>query len=92
MIGWALAGLSGIRRLAVSTDDGKTWNAAELMHIASPYIWTVWRYRFAPRLAGNYLVRLRATDGNGDTQPTSDTDEYAGQSAQPRINPTVALS
>ena len=30
MVGWALAGPSGIRRVDVSTDDGQILNAAEL--------------------------------------------------------------
>lgn len=92
MAGWALAGPSGIRRVEVSTDNGKTWNAAELTHNTSPYIWTVWKYRFAPRQAGNYWVRVRATDGDGHTQQPTDPDKSDGQSAQPRINLAVTLT
>jgi DMSO/TMAO reductase YedYZ molybdopterin-dependent catalytic subunit len=86
MVGWALAGPSGIRRVDVSTDDAKTWNAAELSgNNRSPYIWTVWKYRFAPPERGRYHVRVRATDGDGHSQPPSDPDRAAGMSAQVRL-------
>lgn len=84
--GWALAGPLGIRRVDVSTDDGATWNAARLAPAGSPYIWTVWKYRFAPRRSGHYKVRVRATDGEGRAQPPSDPDTGAGQSAQARLS------
>ena len=89
MAGWALAGTSGIRRVDVSTDDGATWNAAELVQNSSPYIWTVWKYSFAPRSSGHYRVRVRATDGAGRSQPTSDPDSAAGMSAQARLELAV---
>ncbi len=92
MVGWALAGPSGIRRVDVSTDDGATWNAAELTPSGSPYIWTVWKYRFAPRRAGNYKVRVRATDGEGRAQPPSDPQTGAGQSAQARLSLEVTVA
>jgi DMSO/TMAO reductase YedYZ molybdopterin-dependent catalytic subunit len=85
LVGWALAGPSGIRRVDVSTDDGKSWHAAELTANRSPYIWTVWKYRFAPTEGGRYHVRVRATDGNGHSQPASDPDRASGMSAQVRL-------
>jgi DMSO/TMAO reductase YedYZ molybdopterin-dependent catalytic subunit len=86
MVGWALAGPSGIRQVDISTDDGKTWNAAELSgNNRSPYIWTVWKYRFAPPERGRYHVRVRATDGDGHSQPPSDSERAAGMSAQVRL-------
>ena len=77
MVGWALAGPSGTGGSTL-TDDGQTWNAAELSVNRSPYIWTVWKYRFAPPERGRYHVRVRATDGDGHSQPPSDPDRAAG--------------
>ncbi|MGH7914601.1 MAG: molybdopterin-dependent oxidoreductase [Candidatus Binataceae bacterium] len=85
MVGWALAGPSGIRRVDISTDDGKSWKAADLSENRSPYIWTIWKYRFAPAERGRYHVRVRATDGGGRSQPPSDPDRAAGMSAQVRF-------
>src|SRR5262249_9092810 len=65
MIGWALAGPSGIRRVDIATDDGATWKATELVQNSSPYVWTVWKYDFTPTSSGRYRVRVRATDGAG---------------------------
>jgi DMSO/TMAO reductase YedYZ molybdopterin-dependent catalytic subunit len=89
MIGWALAGPSGIRRVDVSTDDGATWKAAELAQNSSPYVWTVWKYDFTPNSAGRYGVRVRATDGAGHSQPPSDPDSASGMSAQARLELAV---
>lgn len=91
LIGWALAGPSGIRRVEVSTDDGKTWNDAEIVHGDSKYVWTVWKYHFAPQAPGKYLARIRAIDGSGAAQPPEDRNTYAGQSAQPRMTLDVTL-
>lgn len=85
LVGWALAGPSGIRRVEVSTDGGATWHAARLLENRSPYIWTIWRYHFAPETPGDYLVRIRATDGNGITQPQSNTERGGGATSQPRL-------
>src|SRR6516225_3390756 len=78
LVGWALAGPSGIRRVDVSTDDGATWHAARLLENPSAYIWTVWQYHFAPAAAGDYQVRIRATDGNGITQPQMNAERGEG--------------
>jgi hypothetical protein len=85
LYGWALAGPSGIRKVEVSTDGGVNWHEARLLQNSSPYRWTVWQYRFAPASAGKYSVRVRATDGDGVTQPVSDPDTRAGMSAQPMM-------
>jgi DMSO/TMAO reductase YedYZ molybdopterin-dependent catalytic subunit len=85
LTGWALAGPSGIRQVEVSTDGGATWHPARLAENRSPYIWTVWKYRFAPSKVGDYLVRVRAADGAGTFQPGSDYERTAGGTSQPRL-------
>ena len=85
MYGWALAGPSGIKRVDVSADDGVTWHGAQLVENSSPYVWTVWKYRFAPRAAGDFMMRVRATDGDGVAQPPADPQTGSGMSGQARI-------
>lgn len=85
IVGWALAGPSGIRRVQVSTDDGKTWHDARLIANRSPYVWTVWKYLFAPAAPGDFKVRVRATSGDGVTQPVSDPQSGSGMSGQPSM-------
>jgi DMSO/TMAO reductase YedYZ molybdopterin-dependent catalytic subunit len=84
--GWALAGPSGIKRVEVSTDDGNSWRDAQLVANDSPYVWTIWKYRFAPRIAGKTVVRVRATGGNGIAQPPIDPQNGAGMSGQARMS------
>jgi DMSO/TMAO reductase YedYZ molybdopterin-dependent catalytic subunit len=85
MYGWALAGPSGIKRVEVSADDGVTWHSAQLVENSSPYVWTVWKYRFAPHAAGDFMMRVRATDGDGVAQPPVDPQTGSGMSGQARI-------
>ncbi len=89
--GWALAGPSGIRRVEVSSDDGVTWRNAELARNNSPYVWTVWKYRFAPKSAGTYTIRVRATDGSGVAQPPTDPQTGSGMSGQARLALAVTV-
>ena len=83
--GWALAGPSGIKLVEVSADDGVTWHDAQLVENSSPYVWTVWKYRFAPEAAGDFMMRVRATDGVGVAQPPADPQTGSGMSGQARI-------
>ena len=83
--GWALAGPSGVRRVEVSSDDGATWHDADLVENRSPYVWTVWRYRFAATQTGSHVIRVRAADGKGIVQPAADPQTGSGMSAQPRL-------
>lgn len=92
IVGWALAGRSGIRRVEVSADGGQTWHDAELVENRSPYIWTVWKYHFAPSKAGTYEIRVRATDGNGVTQPVSEPQKGEGMSGQPSLRLDVTAA
>jgi DMSO/TMAO reductase YedYZ molybdopterin-dependent catalytic subunit len=85
IVGWALAGPSGIRRVQVSTDSGKSWHDARLAANPSPYVWTVWKYRFAPDAPGDFPVRVRATSGDGVTQPVRDPQSGSGMSGQPAM-------
>ena len=85
IVGWALAGPPGIRRVQVSTDNGVTWHDARLDANRSPYVWTVWKFHFAPAAPGDFQVRVRATSGDGVTQPVSDPQSGSGMSGQPAM-------
>jgi hypothetical protein len=49
----------------------------------------VWKYHFAPAKPGEYMVRVRATDGDGVVQPKSNPDSRIWKSGQPRIRLAV---
>lgn len=67
---WAPAGPSGIKRVEISTDDDETWRQAIIVENQS--LATRGRYGGTAsrrRSRGKYVVRVRATDGDGVTQP-----------------------
>ena len=68
LTGRAWSGHAPIERVEVSTDGGDTFAAAELDPPLGPYAWRGWRFDWdAP--AGEHLLRSRATDAAGNTQP-----------------------
>ncbi len=88
--GWALAGPSGIKRVEVSLDEGAHWRDAEILANRSPYIWTIWKYRFIPKQFGTSVIRVRATDGNGAAQLLEDRQAGEGLSSQARMTLKVS--
>lgn len=87
--GWALAGPSGIKRVQASVDNSASWRGAVLVSNQSPYVWTVWKYHFAPSAPGKYIVSIRAIDGNGVAQPPIDPQTGSGMSGQARMSVEV---
>ncbi len=66
LAGVAWAPTRGIERVEVQLDDG-AWVDAELTTPLSDKAWVQWRVEM-PSASGNHLVRVRATDGTGETQ------------------------
>ena len=66
--GVAWAGIAGVDRVEVSTDDGDTWTPAELVEQPGPYAWVVWRLPWTPT-DGTYDITVRLIDGSGALQP-----------------------
>lgn len=57
-----------IRQVELSTDGGKTWNAAKLTSPAAEFCWQLWSAEVAVTHQTHELI-VRATDSRGDTQP-----------------------
>ena len=69
--GIAFADESGIARVEVSTDGGRSWQEAELRPGPDSLVWTEWRYVWElPEVSEPERVTLavRAVDGHGNTQ------------------------
>jgi DMSO/TMAO reductase YedYZ molybdopterin-dependent catalytic subunit len=67
--GVAWAPTKGISKVEVQVDDGE-WTTARLGEVTSEHTWVQWMLEWdAP--AGDHQIRVRATDGTGETQ----TDE-----------------
>ncbi|MEQ1859865.1 MAG: molybdopterin-dependent oxidoreductase [Chthoniobacteraceae bacterium] len=67
--GIAFDGGYGIREVLFSEDDGRSWRAAELGKDAGKYSFREWTIAFTPRRAGEYKLRVKATNRLGQSQP-----------------------
>lgn len=68
--GAAWSGAAEIRRVDISTDGGRTWQAAQLQERSLPSTWRLWEYNWqTPAQAGPVTLMARATDSLGHTQP-----------------------
>lgn len=67
--GFAWAGDAEIRRVDVSTDNGRTWVQAPLGRDRARHAWRRFEYVWTPPDRGSYVVLSRATDSRGLTQP-----------------------
>jgi DMSO/TMAO reductase YedYZ molybdopterin-dependent catalytic subunit len=65
--GVAWAPHRGIERVEVSTDDGETWTDAKLAIQLDVDTWRQYVYDWEAK-PGNYTLKVRATDGEGETQ------------------------
>jgi DMSO/TMAO reductase YedYZ molybdopterin-dependent catalytic subunit len=67
--GAAWAGKADIAGVEISTDDGATWQAAQLGKDQAHYAWRLWSHAWKAPKSGDYTIRSRATDSQGRTQP-----------------------
>jgi DMSO/TMAO reductase YedYZ molybdopterin-dependent catalytic subunit len=74
--GVAFAGDRGISKVEVSTDGGNTWNTAELKPPKSPYSWVLWAYMWTPTTKGSQTIIVRATDGTGQLQDSTQNQPF----------------
>ncbi len=66
--GLAFAGERGINSVEVSTDGGRSFQAANLRQPLAKRTWTLWSYPWSPTHSGPYTLQVRATDGDGKLQ------------------------
>ncbi|MDH2052828.1 molybdopterin-dependent oxidoreductase [Achromobacter marplatensis] len=67
--GIAFDGGRGIRDVQFSADGGKTWRTASLGEDLGRYSFREWHADFTPEQAGVYVLKVRATNTAGETQP-----------------------
>jgi sulfite dehydrogenase (cytochrome) subunit A len=71
LAGVANDGGSGIRRVEVSKDGGRSWSDATLGTDLGKYSWRRWRAEWTPPAKGTYHLMVRATSNSGETQRTA---------------------
>ena len=67
--GKAWVGEGAVDRVEVSTDEGKTWQRAELGPRGDKYAWRGFSYEFKPQRPGYVTFLARAWDDRGNAQP-----------------------
>lgn len=67
--GIAFGGAAGLATVAFSADDGRNWQPAVMGEDHGDYSFRSWEARFTPATAGAHVLRVRATNRNGETQP-----------------------
>ena len=70
--GVAFAGPRGIAKVEVSADEARTWMTADIRPPLSQYAWSLWTVPWKPT-TGSYRLLVRATDGQGNLQPSEHT-------------------
>ena len=73
--GMAFGGDRGISKVEISTDDGHTWEVAEISQPGTKISWSLWRYEWTPKQAGESQLVVRATDGEGKLQISEYRDQ-----------------
>jgi DMSO/TMAO reductase YedYZ molybdopterin-dependent catalytic subunit len=77
VFGAAWAGETEVTEVAVSTDGGQTWAAAEFLDPAQRHTWRRWKFNWVtPRNAGQYTLLARAKDAEGSVQPDQHDQNY----------------
>lgn len=67
--GLSFDGGSGIAKVEISSDSGRTWLETALDPSLGNYSWRRWRYRWTPDRTGMHHFFVRATSNEGQTQP-----------------------
>ncbi len=72
--GWAWSGNGPITRVELAVDGGDSWQSTTLGKAVSAYAWTPWHVQIELPRKGRFVLRSRATDATGASQP--DTVEW----------------
>lgn len=67
--GLAMDDGTGITKVEISRDKGKTWVLARLDPVLGKYSWRRWRYTYTPTEEGPVEFLAKATNAAGATQP-----------------------
>ena len=67
--GWAWSGTGRIVRVEVAVDEGDDWREAKLQEPGSDHAWVRWSLQCEASQPGRHVLRSRATDAAGNSQP-----------------------
>jgi hypothetical protein len=88
--GMAFGGDRGISKVEISSDDGDTWDGAEITKPGTKLTWSLWSFEWKPDEEGETAIFVRATDGNGKLQISEYRDQVPdGATGLHRVRATV---
>jgi DMSO/TMAO reductase YedYZ molybdopterin-dependent catalytic subunit len=67
--GMTFSGYGKVVKVEISDDGGSSWRAAELGEDHGAYSFRSWQAAWTPKMAGKYVIAVRATDEKGNVQP-----------------------
>ncbi|HEX7262845.1 MAG TPA: sulfite oxidase [Candidatus Dormibacteraeota bacterium] len=93
LFGRAWSGRAPVTKVEVSVDGGRTWAAADLGEVGSPFAWRSWTFAWNAT-AGEHELCVRATDGAGNVQPVEQSwsSEGVQNNAVQRVRVVVTES
>ena len=75
--GWAISNQVGVRKVEISTDDGESWDEAQIFSNPNPsQVWAFWKYVWMNPPKGKHTIVVRATDANGKLQVSRSSGEW----------------
>src|SRR5205823_5075331 len=89
--GMAFGGDRGISKVEISTDDGDTWDTAEITKPGTKLSWSLWGFQWTPDEEGEAKVLVRATDGEGQEQIGEYRDQVRDGAAADRAMTAAAF-
>ena len=76
--GTSWTGSGEVSRVEVSIDGGRTWGEAELVGERAGNAWRQWEYPCELTTPGHFILMAKATDSEGNTQPSSSSWNFRG--------------
>jgi hypothetical protein len=74
--GVAFGGDRGIYRVEFSSDDGESWDDANIDYPGTKLSWALWSFNWQPDEVDDYTLVVRATDGDGKVQEFEENRQF----------------
>ncbi|MEH7308581.1 sulfite oxidase [Neobacillus drentensis] len=67
--GIAWTGKGNITKVEISSDGGQSWDLCQLDTTSKKNAWIPWTYKWDAQKKGEYMIKSKATDSDGNVQP-----------------------
>jgi hypothetical protein len=73
----------------ISTDDGTTWDDAEMLSYFTPNVWKHWQYPWTPQKHGSQTIFARVIDKDGNVQDEDKPYGWWGYKVLVTVHPGI---